>query len=324
MLDYVMSVRAVRRSAFVAEVGESRFLLVPPGETPAPSHGIAASAWYKAVLRAAAWQNAGGEARGDLLFILHGYNMSPGEVIDRHRRIRASLEGLGFRGVCVSFDWPSDDKALAYLPDRHRAKRAALSLVRDGIAWLSGRQAPDCTINVHALCHSTGAYVLREAFDDADDTALPNGAWSVSQVAFIAADVSAGSMAAGQAGDAIHRHCARITNYFNRHDEALDLSNVKRLGAAPRAGRVGLPADAASGAVNVDCTQYYESLVAPASALAARDQPDGFVGLASHSWYFGNLAFARDLFDVIIGKDRQVCAARSVSAEGRISLGGTP
>jgi len=32
-------------------------------------------------------------------------------------------------------------------------------------------------MNIHVLGHSTGAYVLTEAFDDADDTNLANSAW---------------------------------------------------------------------------------------------------------------------------------------------------
>ena len=148
-----------------------------------------------------------------------------------------------------------------YPPDCHRAKATAFQLVSDGIAYLSGQQTPSCTTNVHVLGHSTGAYVIREAFDDADDTGLPNDSWSVSQVIFAAGDVSSGSMSAdNSSSESIYRHCVRLTNYFSRHDEALDLSNVKRLGNAPRAGRIGLPDDAPQSAVNIDCTAYYENL----------------------------------------------------------------
>ena len=95
--------------------------------------------------------------------------MSVADVIQRHRRLKEDLMALGFKGVIASFDWPSDDKALAYVPDRHRAKESAFRLVSDGIAYLSAQQTPACTINIHVLGHSTGAYVVREAFDDADD-----------------------------------------------------------------------------------------------------------------------------------------------------------
>jgi len=321
MDDYVLSVRAVRNGAFVADVGPSKFLVVPPGQTPAPAQAIAPAAWYKAVRAAAAWQNAQGEARGDLLFLVHGYNLSVTEVIQRHRRLQEDLMALGFKGVLVSFDWPSDDKALAYLPDRHRAKETAFRLVSDGIAYLSAEQTPSCAVNVHVLGHSTGAYVVREAFDDADDKELPNMSWTVSQVLLAAGDVSAASMAAGNGdSESLYRHCIRLTNYASRYDQALDLSNVKRLGVSPRVGRIGLPGDAPQQAVNVDCTAYYEKLADPASGIAAQDSPNGFMGIQSHSWYFGNLTFTRDLFGVVIGEDRTVIPTRAVGRDGRIAL----
>ena len=321
MKDYLMSVRAVRSGEFVADVGPTKFLIVPPGQLPSPSNAISASAWYKAVRADAVWTNDKDESRGDILFILHGYNMSEAEVIQRHRWLRHDLVGQGFKGVVVSFDWPSDDKALAYLPDRHKAKDTAFRLVSDGIAYLSEQQTPTCTINVHVLGHSTGAYVIREAFDDADDSGLPNASWNVSQIIFAAGDVSSGSMSAGNKGaESIYRHCIRLTNYFSKHDEALDLSNVKRLGNAPRSGRIGLPDDAPQKAVDIDCTVYYEELTKESSAINATDQPYGFVGLKSHSWYFGNGIFTEDLFAVLIGKDRTVIRTRDFSVDGKVVL----
>jgi esterase/lipase superfamily enzyme len=321
MDDYVMSVRAVKGGEFIADVGPSRFLVVPSGQTPSPSHSISASAWYKAVRAASVWTNDNGDARGDILFIAHGYNMSESEVMERHRRLKDDLIAEGFKGVVVSFDWPSDDKSLAYLPDRHRAKITALQLVTDGISYLSGQQIPSCTINVHALGHSTGAYVLREAFDDADDTGLPNAGWSVSQIIFAAGDVSSGSMSADDSGaESIYRHSIRVTNYSSRHDEALDLSNVKRLGTAPRSGRIGLPDDAPQSAVNIDCTDYYEELTEEGSVITAVDQPYDFMGMKSHSWYFGNRMFTKDLFCTLIGKDRTIIPTRDIGSNGKICL----
>jgi esterase/lipase superfamily enzyme len=321
MPDYVMSVRAVRNGAFVAEVGPSKFLEVPDGLDPSPSHAITANAWYKTVRISSVWINNNGEDRGDILFIIHGYNTSETEVMERHRRLKDDLVAEGFKGVVVSFDWPSDDKSLAYLPDRHRAKATAFKLVSDGIAYLSGQQTPTCTINVHALGHSTGAYVMREAFDDADDTGLPNSGWSVSQIIFAAGDVSSGSMSADDSGAvSIYRHSVRLTNYFSRHDEALDLSNVKRLGTAPRAGRIGLPDDAPQSAVNIDCTDYYEELTEVGSTITATDSPYGFMGMQSHSWYFGNRMFTKDLFCTLIGINRTVIPTRVVGSDGKMSL----
>ena len=166
--------------------------------------------------------------------------------------VKDDLYAQGFKGVVVSFDWPSDDKTLAYLPDWHRAKATAFKLVSDGITYLSKQQTPTCTTNIHVLGHSTGAYVIREAFDDADDTGLQNSSWNVSQIIFAAGDVSSGSMSINKSDtESIYRHCVRLTNYCSKYDEALDLSNVKRVGVAPRVGRVGLPDDALQNAVNI-------------------------------------------------------------------------
>ena len=74
----------------------------------------------------------------------------------------------------------------------------------------------------------------------------------------------------------------RFTNYSNGNDQVLGISNVKRLGVAPRVGRVGLPNDSPDIAVNVDCGQYYQSLPA--------DQK-GFT--QSHSWQFTDVIFCK-------------------------------
>jgi esterase/lipase superfamily enzyme len=320
MNDYLMSVRAVRSGQFVADVGPTKFLIVPSDQSPSPTNAISSAAWYKAVRADSVWTNSNGEARGDILFVIHGYNMSEDEVIQRHRRIRDDLIDLGFKGVVVSFDWPSDDKALAYLPDRHRAKDTAFKLVSDGISYLSGQQTPSCTINVHVFGHSTGAYVIREAFDDADDTGLPNSGWGVSQIILAAGDVSSSSMSVYNSGaESTYRHCIRLT-YFSKHDEALDLSNAKRIGNAPRIGRIGLPDDAPQSAVNIDCTAYYEELTQNNTPAAETDQPHGFVGMKSHSWYFGNRMFTKDIFAVLIGTDRTVIPTRDIGADGKIVL----
>ncbi|MFC6522496.1 alpha/beta hydrolase [Undibacterium arcticum] len=244
------------------------------------------------------------------MFIAHGYNINEQEVIDRHRRLSEDLNGMGFKGVVVSYDWPCGNQALAYLADRHKAKLTSFQLVNDGIRYLSEVQTPDCPINIHLLGHSVGAYVIREAFDDADDSQLPNGSWNVSQIMFAAGDVSSASMSEGDSGTAsLYRHCLRLTNYSNKFDEALGISNVKRMGVAPRAGRIGLPDDAPGIAVNVDCSDYYNQLVSDATILAP-DQPSPIMGMKSHSWYFGNLVFTRDLMNTMIGVDRSAFDTR--------------
>jgi Alpha/beta hydrolase of unknown function (DUF900) len=182
-------------------------------------------------------------------------------------------------------------------------------------------QTPHCPINIHILAHSTGAYVVREAFDDADDTALKNTAWIISQIMFIAGDVSSASMSNGNpSAESIYNHCVRLTNYSNRNDSVLDISNVKRVGLAPRVGRIGLPPNAPSSAVNVDCSGYYQQLSSDPAVKAADMSGGPLSGVFCHSWYFANMVFARDLFLTLIGTDRISVPTRAMGPGGALSL----
>ena len=189
----------------------------------------------------------------------------------------------------------------------------------DCIKLFASKQTPDCCINVHLLGHSTGAYVIREAFDDADDTEISNASWMISQIAFIGGDISSGSMAAdSDSSQSLYRHCTRLTNYSNRGDSVLKLSNVKRIGLAPRVGRVGLPENHPDKAVDVDCTEYF-SLLNSDAAVKAADQREA-IGSFDHSWHIGNRIFAADLFEVLRDDlDRAIIPTRQQDG-GRLKL----
>lgn len=324
MERFVICTRNIRGKTFGDEPGETSYLLVPEGETPSPAHAIKnVDQWRRKLITASVWgkdSRVPSRKRGDILVFVHGYNNSQKDVMRRHDRLSTDLAECGFKGSVLSFDWPSANMALNYLEDRHDAKRTAMELVTGGIALLSESQRPDCSINVHLLGHSTGAYVIREAFDDADDSRLPNGGWAVSQAIFIGGDVSSASMAAGRdATESLYRHVTRLTNYSSRFDSVLKLSNTKRLGNAPRVGRVGLPHDAPANAVNVDCSNYFASLNSEANV--AKDDQSDRLGSFEHSWYIGNRLFAKDLFEVLKGDlDRGVFPTRAVLNDGGYEL----
>lgn len=321
--NFILCTRASKGDSFIAEPGPSRYLKVPKGTLPKPEHAIARTQWVKELRQSSIW---GKDARrddgdrGDLLVFVHGYKNDLQSISDRHEQLEKNLQAVGFKGAIMTFCWPSDDKAINYLEDRHDAKRSAMQLVTDGIRILAEHQTPNCTINIHLIGHSTGAYVIREAFDDADDTALPNNAWSVSQVVFIAGDVSSGSMSEGNSStDSLYRHCYRLTNYFNKHDSALKLSNAKRVGVAPRVGRAGLPSNAPGKAVDVDCSGYFQQLNKD-KAVRDRDQA-GELDSFGHSWHIGNTVFIADLFEVLKGDlDRSVIPTRKQDDAGRLTL----
>lgn len=322
---FVMCVRDVAGNSFTNEPGPTKFLVVPAGKKAKLEHEETRANWVKKVRRAAVWGKDSRfpeRERGDILIFVHGYNNDSEDVRTRHEMLEANLGAAGFKGVVVSFDWPSAGYGINYLEDRHDAKDAARQLVDDGIRILSEKQAADCSINVHVLGHSTGAYIIREAFDDADDCQLPNPAWMASQVVFIAGDISAGSMSHGNSStDALYRHCTRLTNYSNHYDSVLKLSNAKRVGMAPRVGRVGLPEDAPSKTVNVDCSAYFDRLQTD-PVVKAQDQVAG-PGAFDHSWHFGNKVFARDLFETLRGDlDRSVIPTRT-TVDGKLHLVGS-
>jgi hypothetical protein len=112
--------------------------------------------------------------------------------------------------------------------------------------------------------------------------------WTVSQIAFIGGDFSANSMSQGNR-ESIYRHCVRLTNYSNAFDEVVQLSNVNHAGLAPRVGRVGLPGNTPSQAVNVELIfdlrpargEYYREMIKERA-------PKTLIGIASRSWPIGD------------------------------------
>ncbi len=320
VVDYVISARNITgkgsKKKFGNENADCSYLLVPDGELPDPSHCVPTDkrdAWAKQLMQAAREGVPKGDF-GHILFFVHGFNGSLKINMDRHRRLRDDLAAAGFKGVVVSFDWPCGDVGAFYLEDLKDAHDAAYQLVKDGIALLARFQRPECTIDVHVLAHSMGAYVTREAFTWADDVDEVTGkSWHVSQIMLIAGDISAGSLdRMDHRSDTMYRVCNRLTSYSSRHDSVLGLSNVKRVGVAPRVGRVGLPDDAPGKAVNVDCSNYW--------ATIPEAQKKKSLGNPAHSWHIGNPVFTRDMIDTMLGVDRSVMVTRHDLAENRFEL----
>ncbi|EEW23926.1 alpha/beta hydrolase [Rhodobacter ferrooxidans] len=295
-MDFVFCTRNLHNGAFGSEPGPTRFLQVPQAAaTPDPSHAITRRNWFDAVIAEAEVRRnpRTGRAVGDVLIYVHGYNTAQSLMLQRHRLIRAGLEALGYQGVVVSFDWPCAEAALNYLEDRTDAKLTAIRLVDDGVAPFSRLIDQGCEISVHLLAHSMGAYVVREAFDDADDRpAVAATSWMVSQVILAAADVSADSMGTSPKSSSLYRHCARLTNYSNPFDSVLSISNMKRVGVSPRVGRIGLPVSAPAKAVNVDVGIYYDEHRAEFAGIV---NPD-------HSWYFHDAQWLKDVHLTLQGE----------------------
>ncbi len=329
---FIICTREVKRGKYIAEPGETTFLRVSKSATTyGPGQAKRRESWRKA-LRAAAdgEEDAITGSRGEVLVFVHGYNNDIETVLWRTRTLQSTLSAQGWRGVVVGFDWPSDNSTLNYLEDRSDAAAVAMELVRESLDLLvsaqldsadGGDDTPPCKLNVHLLGHSTGAYVIMEAFAQAEKKReFFQKPWRIGQVALIGGDISSDSLSASSDwSNPMFRRIMRLTNYSNGFDKVLGVSNAKRLGTAPRVGRVGLPPDAPRKAVNVDCSHYF-----------ATKDPDQstFTGTFNHSWHIGDEKFALDLALTLEGEiDRSVIPTRSRAPDGSLALsaeGGRP
>lgn len=313
-MDYVFCVRSIRGGAFSDEPGASHWLEIPEGiAMPTPDHRIKKTDWINRVIKQSKHGPQDDMPKGDIAMYVHGFNNAPQDMLKRHQLLRKGLEAQGFEGAVISFDWPSANMALNYLEDRTDAKLTALRLVDEGISSFAALQRPDCRINLHLIAHSMGCYVVREAFDDADDRpGIAGHSWSVSQVIMMSGDISASSMASGHSkSSSLYRHCVRLTNYFNPFDDVLSLSNVKRIGVSPRAGRVGIPVPVPSKAMNVNTGNYYRKHVANFANVSNQ----------AHAWYFHDPKMMEDMLYTLRGDiDREEIPTRLKGDRGNMVL----
>lgn len=319
-VDYVITARRIKDNQFDDEPGPVRYLRVPrQAEIPTPAHQTRGTGdknrWISEVrdLADGVVNPNSISPKGDVLIFLHGYNNDLKIIMQRQRQLAADLKAEGWKGVVIGFDWPSDNQTLNYHEDRSDGAEVALRLVSDGIKLLAAGQDAGCETNIHLIGHSTGGFVIMEAFAQAEkDGDLYKSSWRVGQVVFIGADVSARSLSAdSQWAKPMFYRIMRLTNYSNPFDSVLAVSNAKRLGVAPRVGRVGLRDDAHDKAVDVDCGDYFKTLDPDKST---------YFGTFNHSWHIGNRVFARDLAMTLEGAiDRNALPTRD-NRNGKLSL----
>lgn len=310
MSDYIFSARAISGSTFSNDVDtKTHYLSVPDGAaTILPAHEINSDIWVKNLI-----SDMQTNKYDDILIFIHGYNESETDILGHHNALKQGLATQNFKGLVVSFDWPCENKALMYLDDRNKATMTAIQLGTGGIGMLAAQQNNNCKINVHVLAHSTGAFVVREAFENAQNAKLATDNWMVNQLMFISGDISSKSMNLHSGCDAMFDHCIRLTNYFNPYDAALAMSNLKRFGFENRVGRVGLPDGAPDKCVDVNCGTWYET-------IKNNNTTDAFY---SHGWAFdskSNGPFIKDLNLNIQGNvDRNVMVTRQ-QVDGKLIL----
>lgn len=312
-MDYFFSVRGRSGQGYSNSLSSAKYLAVPGNvRRVSRAHEISRTAFFRAVQDEA---EATETEKGNIVFFVHGFNTDQWDMLERHRKIRNGLQAHGFKGTVVSFDWPSDGSVLGYNADRRDARLSADRLFKDGITHVARAQEPDCRYNIHVLAHSMGCFLVREAFDFADDDhATAQHSWTVSQIAFVAADTSSKSMTRGNPKtSSLFRRCTRLTNYYSPFDDILSISETKRIGVSRRLGRVGLPDDHAQKAVNLYCGHYFDT----------RRANFGDAAGISHRWYFEAPRFYEDLFHTFEGKlDRNVIPTRAITDHWNLALVG--
>jgi pimeloyl-ACP methyl ester carboxylesterase len=298
------------------EPGDTRFLKVPKGLRKYDvSHQVKDPNKWRLAVRAAAdgVEDEITGTTGDVLVFVHGYNNDMNAITWRTEVLQTTLEQQGWEGIVIAFDWPSNNSTLNYLEDRADAAAVADRMVSDAIGLLVTAQSDQenpCKLNVHLLGHSTGAYVITEAFSQAQKHGkLYKSDWRVAQVALIGADIAAESLrASSEWSRPLFDRCVRLTNYSNQFDSVLGVSNAKRLGTSPRVGRVGLPQDAYTKAVNVNCSSYFST---------KDPKKSEFNGTFNHSWHIGDPVFALDLAMTLEADiDRGALPTRTAGAHG--------
>jgi len=240
---------------------------------------------------------------GEILFLVHGFNVSAADALAFHRKCESQLRAAGWQGLVISFDWPSDGLVFAYLDDRVAARAAASALTNSAIGLLEARQSDDCIINVHVMAHSMGCFVTQQAVVWAYQDVRP--AWRIGQVMLVAADVDYSVFAADNpTAKSFAQYSGRLTAYCNKYDKALLASNAKRLTLAPRLGRVGLPDTAPPLLCEVDCSNLFQSV---SSGIIDDIDPS-----KTHSFYFDQPQFWRDaVLTLMGGLDRAVIPTRA-------------
>jgi hypothetical protein len=283
-----------------------RYLVLDAAGAPTT---LTRTAWLKAILDSFPKEN--GKPIGELLFFVHGYNVSSDHARAGDVSNLRGLRGAKWGGVYVSYDWPSYGNVLEYYSDRGNARHSANGLVLFALSLFVKASLPDCLITLSVMTHSMGGFLVREALTWAhQDQATNAKSWQLAQLLMVAGDVSSGSLSASQPGGRwIDAYCARTTLYTNHFDNVLQISDIKNGEPTPRAGRVGLPVDAPASFCGVDCSDLY--VAAPIS------DEDRLNPGTAHGFYLSNPVFWQDAVLTLYGGiDRNAMPLHLTQAPG--------
>lgn len=246
---------------------------------------------------------------GSLAIFVHGYNTLQSDMLKRLGKMEAGLADHGFNGALIAFDWPSDGAKLRYARDLRDAKETATALVSDGIIPLLHARPK---LKIHLIGHSLGAYLIIRALSRfGDGHQIAGKPWSLAEIAFIAADVDQSRLEKGTSAALTLNHRARrLSNYYSTIDEVLWGARLFN-GNRARLGRAGLPQPRFDSHVDVYGTEQFRSKVLNSI------QQDIIV---THSWWFDDDGFYRDLALTLAGTKTDVMPTRAPTNQGDWAL----
>ena len=311
MSTYLLTNRVPRRGSFTQQPTADGSVTVLRSEAPrARTLGqferITARAAIAGMLSEAKAQATGAHSPMLVVFI-HGFNNDVDSALASVADIGDGLQTHGLRPVMACFSWPSDGQLWEYLSDQGDAQRSVPAVMRL-LAYLDRARDPRlCEVNVHVVAHSMGNFLLREGLAAfARRLGYPAKQPYLTEVAMVAADVDADTLAQGGSGFGITSLARRVTAYYSRHDNTLSVSRYAKHWGSARLGRNG-PADWSRlppNVVAVDCTEVVKPIASNVLQMTADEL------FKVHSSYWQNARWLRDLAQTFTSVDRAVVDTR--------------
>ena len=157
-------------------------------------------------------QSLANAKQNEALIYIHGYNVSFGGAL----RLTAQIAtDIGFKGIPITYSWPSYTRTLRYLGDEANIKHGQ-PFFDDFLEMVVNELN---VTKIHILAHSMGNRLLSQGMQTADDRKI---AGKLGQVIFASPDVDKDVFS--QRARKFAGKAERYTLYINESDLALELS----------------------------------------------------------------------------------------------------
>jgi esterase/lipase superfamily enzyme len=251
------------------------------------------------------WAEAVHDQSGNdhVVIYVHGFNTKQASMLNTMTALKKGLSGQGFNAAVAAFDWPSDGivSPSAYKRDRKDAETVAMHMILDGVKLL---QESRPSSKVHLVAHSMGAYATIHGWGKVGHAYFPA---KVDQAVFVAADVDQNWLLKSSVGGRVmQQRCNRLTHYYSSEDMILDISGKLVNSGTRRSGRHGLGPWPAPVFKDVSCVDRY------LTDNPQRKRTESH----SHSWYFKDDQFYKDLAKTLSGASDKTLPTRERIANG--------